>query len=333
MLQIKEYDLKLTDSSLIKQVKRIDNAIKADLKKIENIEDVKNYLNELWILIEEENFSFIKASNETINKITKINTNISIDVQPFCKELKGLDKFIKFDAQKQYVLNDILEFVLGYHKENRTQVLKKIFKKINLQNCVYCLAQYTTSYYIKTGQIYVKGNLDHIFPKSINALVSLSMNNLVPVCAHCNQKKSNASDDKFDFNPFDTITSDKIPMFNFKDVLKINGGKIMLGDMSKLKISNINKTLEHRLSLTSLYGEYDLPIINMIDRYQKFNSLSYANYIKGLTKMNIPDSLEYFISEMPYTEENIQNIPLHKFKSDLYKELEECKRRGKVKFK
>jgi len=235
----------------------------------------------------------------------------------------------KKGKHKKCTLNDILEFIFGYHLENRTQTLKKVLRKIDLQNCVYCLAQYTTSYSLNKQKIYVKGNLDHIYPKSLNALVSLSINNLVPVCGHCNQRKLNADISKFNFNPFDFNI---IPIFKFEDVLEINNGQANLKNLTDLKIENINPSLETRLELTSLYKEYKSPIENLLERYNKFNSNTYKEHIQQLVDKGISADLEYFISETPYTEENLQNIPLHKFKSDFYKELEGYKKSGKIKF-
>lgn len=84
--------------------------------------------------------------------------------------------------------------------------------------------------------------------------------------------------------------------------------------------------------MTSLYKEYKSPIENLLERYKKFNSSSYEAHIQKLLGRGISADLEYFISETPYTEENLQNIPLHKFKSDFYKELEGYKKSGKIKF-
>ena len=74
-----------------------------------------------------------------------------------------------------------------------------------------------------------------------------------------------------------------------------------------------------------MYKEYKSPIVSLLERYKKFNSTSYEEHIKKIVENGISADLEYFISETPYTEENLQNIPLHKFKSDFYKALEEAK--------
>jgi hypothetical protein len=332
MIQIKEYNLGSIESELDVDIKAIDNMIKSDLKKISRIKSIESFFENLKPIINiEDDSSFIKAPRNKVEQLKQIDTFISItDLRSFNTKFKLLAPYLKKNRKyKKCTLNDILEFIFGYHLENRTQTLKKILSKIDLHNCVYCLAQYTTSYGLDKQKIYVKGNLDHIHPKSLNALVSLSINNLVPVCGHCNQRKLNADNSKFNFDPFD---SSQTPVFNFKDVLNISNGNVQIGDVQGLKIDNINATLESRLALTSLYKEYKSPIVNLLDRYKKFNSTSYEENIKKLVKNGISADLEYFISETPYTEENIQNIPLHKFKSDFYKELERCKKTGKIKF-
>lgn len=321
MLQINEYNLVSLDSE------DIDKKIKRKLKNLESNNQFKFFFSQLNKVINSEtNFSFVKASHKTLRKLIKINTHVNIDkseVEKFNKNIKNKD---------YYTLNDILEILFGYHLESHTQVLKKFFKTKELNNCVYCFAQHTTSYIGKKGKFYVKGNLDHIFPKSINALVSLSVNNLIPVCAHCNQRKLNADLSKFNFNPFDVIEMEERPTFKFKDVLEIENGELKFDNLINLKIENINTTLEGRLELTSLYQEYESPITNLLERYKKFNSSSYKEQIQELINKGISGDLEYFISETPFTEENIHRIPLHKFKNDFYKELEEYKKIGTFKF-
>ncbi|WP_294241430.1 HNH endonuclease signature motif containing protein [uncultured Chryseobacterium sp.] len=332
MLQIKEYSLVALDTELDNEIQAIDSLIKSDLKKISRIKIIESFFNDLKPIIDiEDDSSFIKAQRSKIEQLKLIDTSVSItDLRSFNPKLKLLATYLKKKRKyKKCTLNDILEFIFGYHLENRTQTLKKVLRKINLQNCVYCLAQYTTSYGLDGQKIYVKGNLDHIYPKSLNALVSLSINNLVPVCGHCNQRKLNADSSNFNFNPFDSKIT---PTFNFADVLEINNGQISFKNLTHLKIENINTTLESRLELTSLHKEYKSPIVNLLDRYKKFNSSSYELNIKELIKKGISADLEYFISETPFTEDNLQNIPLHKFKNDFYKELEGYKKSGSIKF-
>jgi len=345
MLQIKEYDFDDLDTDLNNEIKIVDNLIKDDLIKISRIKIIKSFLVDLNKVVDiNSDFSFIKASVSQVQQLKDIDTSIKInDLRSFNKKLKSLAPYLKRKRQyKNCTLNNLLEFIFGYHIEDRTQILKRILRKINNQNCVYCLAQYTTSYGVNNKKIYVKGTLDHIYPKSLNGLVSLSVNNLVPVCAHCNQRKSDADKFDFDFNPFDSSNS---PTFNFKNVIEIDNDQVKYKDIEGLTIDDINPTLESRLQLSSLYKEYRSPIENLLERYKKFNSLVYKQNIENIINKNnneknnngkdnneLSVNLEYFISETPYTSENIQNIPLHKFKSDFYKELEGYKKNGVIKF-
>lgn len=67
-------------------------------------------------------------------------------------------------------------------------------------------------------------------------------------------------------------------------------------------------------------------------KYYSENSSIYKNQIEELIGKGISTDLEFSISEILYTDENIQNIPLHKFESDFYKELENYKVSGEIKF-
>lgn len=337
MLRIKEYDLTNLEKNLNNEIKNIDDNIKSDLNKISAIKVIRPFFDDLNKIVDlKSDFSFIKANGSIIQTLINVDTSLNIsNLNTFNQKFKLLSPYLKSKRKKkQCTLNDILEFIFGYHLEERTQILKTFIKTKNFDNCAYCLAQYTTAYESrnKRGKIYVKGNLDHIYPKSLNALVSLSLNNLVPVCAHCNQRKLNANLSNFNFNPFEKNVTHLTPTFKFNKVLNISGGIIKVKDINELTLANVNSTLEKRLEITALYKEYKTPIINLLDRYNKFNSKSYQDQLEHLIKKGISSDLEYFISETPYTEENIQNLPLHKFKSDFYKELERYKKNGEIKF-
>ena len=346
MLQIKENNFTNIDQNLINRYKKIDKKIKKELVQLKkySISNLTTFFSSLENVISIEvnsKDSFVMANLEAVKKLNQVSVqNISFQR----KELKNDKKVKDLERQKNDTtlsseekskinkklneflsLNTYLESVFKY--SGRKDRLILYYSKREASNCHYCLAQYTTIY---TGKedVYLNGNLDHIYPKSKNALSSVSLNNLIPVCSLCNQRKSNAEGEEFDFNPFNSIQT---PIFKFDKVLEIDKGEVTLKNLTDLEIENINSALESRLELTSLYKEYESPIVNLLNRYKKFNSKSYKVQIDELIHKGISNNLEYFISETPYTEDNIQNIPLHKFKSDFYKELESYKKDGKVK--
>lgn len=350
MLQITENVFTNLDKDLKSKLEKIDKKIKTELSQLKkySIADLSTFFSSLDKVISidiDSTDSFVMANLETVQNLIQISfENTSFQR----KELKNDEKVKALEQQKNdntlssdekskieneleelLNLNTYLESIFKY--SDRKDRLILYYSKRETSNCHYCLAQHTTIYSGKSKK-YLKGNLDHIYPKSKNAIISVSLNNLVPICAHCNQRKLDATGIDFNFNPFDQIEIDKIPTFIFKDVLNIKNGNVQLTNIEGLKIDNINPTLENRLELTSLYKEYKSPIINLFERYKKFNSTSYEKQIKELIGKGISDNLEYFISEVPYTDDNIQNIPLHKFKSDFYKELEDYKKNGKIKF-
>lgn len=352
MLQIEENKFNKIDKKLKSRFVGIDKKIKKALRQLKSypiseLDDFFVSLERIISLEDKSNDSFVMADLRTVQEIvlmefSEINFQRSLLVHD--KTVIGLTQIIsdatktkeqKEDATKilseTIELNSYLDSIFKY--ETRKDRLILYYSELEACNCHYCLAQYTTIY-SGSYKKYLKGNLDHIYPKSQNALISVSLNNLVPVCAHCNQRKLDALLDKFNFNPFEKIALDKIPTFNFREVLEVDNGKVSVRSLEKLKIDNINETLDKRIELTLLYKEYKSSIINLLNRYIKFNSSSYQIQIQKIIDSErisgITINLEYFISEVPYTKENIQHIPLHKFKSDFYKDLEEYKKNGET---
>lgn len=356
MLQIHEYKFDDINLSLKSEFQRIDNTIKKILIEFRRNNPLFiNFFEEVQKRIpleggKEEN-SFIMMKREIVESMglikpsdfdqpVKIKDLNFIERDKLTDELATLKVNIDKESMKRveeinsrldenFKLNIWLSEVIDYDKY-RHELLKFYYQK-NFTNCHYCLAQYTSIYRSdKKNYLYLKGNLDHYFPQKDNALLGISLNNLVPVCAHCNQRKSKQ---EFTFKIFkkkaDIIVN---PTFVFENCLTIQNAKLELRNLDQLIINNIDSDLLEKLELDKLYQGLSSSVINLLERYQKFNSKSYKNHIESITGVGIGSNLEYFISEIPYDEENIRKVPLQKFKSDFYNELESYKATGKLKF-
>lgn len=70
----------------------------------------------------------------------------------------------------------------------RTTKLVEISKRMNLKSCLYCNSQFTLVV-TQNAQDVAKFQFDHFFPQSQYPYLSISIQNLIPVCANCNLSK------------------------------------------------------------------------------------------------------------------------------------------------
>lgn len=357
MHPIKEYDFTVINKSLALEFIDIHNSICNDVleinKRISRVSS-KKYLD---VFI--SNFSCLDDKNERLveqtiicapkKKLNQIFDNCSkvkdqnIELIP-CIQLTSIDyyknlqkkanelsansaptpaqdkklKKIQAELNGSIKLKPLLQKVFDY--TGRRKNLLQYYNIINYKVCVYCLAQYTSIYRsTASGQFYLTGNLDHVKAKSTNPFLSLSINNLVPVCAHCNQRKS---DRNFKYDPFNLK---HIHNFDFSDCIDIVNSNVILKPLNKLKISprlGAFTDLANKLDFKDLYCNHATNAQLLVDRYQKYNSDGYNEHLNSITnKSNSREFIEYFISEVPLNDDNILKHPLTKFKIDLFNAL------------
>ena len=87
--------------------------------------------------------------------------------------LKALNKLLDFDAFRNRISGGVW-----------------LAKRLNIKACPYCNSQFTLLVGRKDKK-YDKGfHFDHYFPRSKYPYLAISLYNLIPSCASCNQKKS-----------------------------------------------------------------------------------------------------------------------------------------------
>jgi 5-methylcytosine-specific restriction endonuclease McrA len=341
MYPINEFKFENLKSELnLKYIEIHNNVVESltNLKNITSDKEIKKYLKELLVLLKklktkesEITKSIICFNKKKIESVRTIANNDIVMQQAISNEefskhksFKTLSSYLKshknykIDKKTNFFLKDVLLAVFNY--EGVRSSLLEFYKAQNFQVCLYCLAQYTSSYTSDNSKVYLTGNLDHIKSKDINPAISICLNNLVPVCAHCNQRKSN---NPFDYNPFDLTHEHK---FDFSLCLNLNEkGDVVFESIEKLEINTDNeeaKDLAIKLDYKLLYRNFVESGEILVSRFQRFNADGYKDSLKKIANEEDPESaLRYFISDVPLKKENILKFPLTKFKIDLYNDV------------
>lgn len=257
---------------------------------------------------------FEKTDANTLRFIFKVDDLID---PKFSKWISKELKKRKNDKVTDINFNDVLKEIFSY-KKNRSHLLR-YYVNNNYSVCSYCLVQNTIIYESKTQKkYYLTGNLDHYKPKDMNPLLSISLNNLISVCGPCNQRKSNTA---FVYDPFN---AKHIHSFDFNKCFDFDQdkGEIVYKTLKELKITADKEEfmdMSEKLDYIDLYSNFETNAEILVERYKKFNSEGYSEHLNKVTKSsNTREMLEYLISEIPLTNENVLKYPLTKFKMDLF---------------
>jgi len=181
----------------------------------------------------------------------------------------------------QKVKNDYAELLSANNKKIRNEVryifgykhskLLYLANWLNVKTCPYCNMHYT---------IYVDGHtrkakmakfqFDHFYDKAEYPMLSMSLYNLIPSCASCNQGKSKGELD-LDFNPYHAAIKDAfyfrvakpLPLWKGSDS-EVSDIEMVAKDEEKLKKFNdmfhVDKLYQHhkdvvRETFTRVYAE------------------------------------------------------------------------------
>lgn len=101
----------------------------------------------------------------------------------------GYNSLIFNERQKKLTyFGSKLKGAFRYDDYRKTELVQ-LGKIMNVKSCLYCNSQYTLVVTQNHEEI-AKFQFDHYFPKSKFPYLSLSLYNLIPVCASCNLSKS-----------------------------------------------------------------------------------------------------------------------------------------------
>lgn len=294
-IQDKNYDAK----SLLKEIrKKIDDSEENDLLK--NID------------------YFLLLTPDKLLKCTKIIDNDFPQV--FSATDSGFTKATEFG-------NQVIEaFNYNGYRQNK---LIDLAKMLNVKCCPYCNMHYTL-YAEKGGKRQdqlTKFQFDHFYAKSKYPMLSMSLYNLIPSCAVCNQGKS-ATNLSLDFHPYHSNICNQFT-FNVHNPIGLFSGD-RINDEIEIDIlsNNIDKkdvdVFINTFHLKTLYQRHgDIAQETFDKAYEKeyyqhplnFNWLSNASpeYIQRLWMGVYPN------------EKDIEKRPMSKFIQDLWKQARNIK--------
>jgi len=178
------------------------------------------------------------------------------------KDKKKNTSFGKFQI---YMENQYKSFFQREHNGEKNGIW--LSKQLKVNTCPYCNRHYTfTIEDMNSGENF-RPQFDHFYPKSDYPYLALSLYNLIPCCADCNQKKETKI---IDYYPYDDEFGDKCKF-------KIDYADFILSGSVKGKFCKKNRNISV-FKLEGLYNGHSDYIEEIIEKAHAYN----ADYFKGL---------------------------------------------------
>lgn len=197
-----------------------------------------------------------------------------------------------------------------------------LLMKLNIKVCPYCNRTYTFTVKKKPKKAkrQVRPELDHFFPKSKYAHLTLSFYNLVPSCPQCNHLKG---DNEFDYHPYyGDLNGKKIPRIEVENVKRDAKGFLVFPDAPKVKIREGNENTKV-LGLQELYEQHEDYVKEILDKIQAYNKDYYDSLVNSFQGMGKKQEEIDRLVWGSYIEEAAQEKrPLSKMTRDLLKQFE-----------
>lgn len=255
------------------------------------------------------------------NYIAKFEHAISID-----SSQNGRDDIESIIKGKPRVEN-ISRFLNFYNSFSDSDEAYDILKIINATVCPYCNRQYTFT--IRNDKLKSRPQFDHYFPKSLFPYLSISVYNLIPSCALCNNGKRDSSPDKILYPYEESFESEEI-RFKADNIVPyiLRGDKDISISLEALESSNENKAdiinaYNKDFKIKALYELHSDEARKIIEKKYIFNdealdSICRSYYDAGYNKEHLKELIFG-----KYEAEDFINHPLSKFTSDIFEQISE----------
>lgn len=263
-------------------------------------------------------------------KIMKFNGNI----EKFRKALKDIPenetkrKKVKpeskaiYELKKIYTEKDIMQRSAVNYKITQ-QLNTFLIDNLGLQICPYC----NRNYIHNRGERFA-AQMDHFYDKDHYPWFSVSLYNFIPSCSSCNHIKGATN---FDIHPF-IESENKNNQIKFSYILLSREDKIEV----KLETTPVRENDINKINLKETYTVHSIDIQNMLDREERY-SQSYRDELRKIFKVNglggsefqlslTDDEIDRMIYGDSVFEEDIRNIPLGKFRRDIYQEIKNLRK-------
>lgn len=240
-------------------------------------------------LIEDEYFERIRVVNRRtgtcsmkkyLNKNLRqiiLGSNLDLIITDFekifRKEIKQYEIYQGKDRKKNTSFGKFQTYMENQYKSFFKQEYKRekngiwLSKQLKVNTCPYCNRHYTFIIENINSSESFRPQFDHFYPKSRYPYLALSLYNLIPCCADCNQKKGEKI---IDYYPYDDEFGDKCK-FEIDYANYISGGSIK----GKFHTENQNISV---FKLEELYNGHSDYIEEIIEKAYAYN----ADYFKGL---------------------------------------------------
>lgn len=266
-----------------------------------------------------------KFVDRLLHDFESLVTANSQESENFIREYNkiGLNNIV-YDSSGQTKFGEAIESAFSYKSFRKSAKAYWLASRFDIKACLYCNAQFAIRLEGRGNKFLFQ--FDHFFDKKRYPYLSLTIGNLVPVCASCNQIKSSAefSIEK-NIHPFVDELHDKF-VFNV-DHAKIIRYLLNPSQLDLLKpeiISSDKKAQDHInfFDLSKLYEQHADIVEELVWKQKIYNSSRRSELKTAFKALKMNGSLfDRFILGNYTLDEDLNKRPLSKMTKDIAKQL------------